>query len=84
MIYWVIEIYWVRDELYIIIETWTDKWILTFSIQVLEFWIASLEIAISITSIEEISITFVFDFLSMNDWNLSYDMHDIYKILFQI
>ena len=52
LIYWVIGIYWVRDECDLITETyitepWTDKLelIITFSIQVLKFSIASLEIA---------------------------------------
>ena len=48
--YGVIGIYWVRNEFYIItetciIETWTDKRILTFQIQMFKFPIASLKIA---------------------------------------
>ena len=45
---YIIEIYWVRDEFYIITETYipeigTDKRILTFPIQVFQFSIAFLE-----------------------------------------
>ena len=50
LIYRVIKIYFVQKEFYIITETniteiWTDKWILTFPIQVLKFSVSSLEIA---------------------------------------
>ena len=62
-----------------ITETWTYKQILTFPIQVLKFSIAFLQIVnilwFSITSVEETSIIFLFDFSSTNCRTLSYDMH---------
>ena len=74
----------VEVPMYIIIETyitetWTDKRIFTCPLQVLEFSIASLEIAnilcfFNYTSVEEISITFYVWFFKQK----------IYKLLFLI
>ena len=56
-----------------------DKRVLSFPIQVVEFVIAFLEIVnilrFLITSVAVISITFMFDFLSTNDRNLSNSTH---------